>query len=167
MGVVNMIDTGSRGPGMIRVRNVHTARVAKIERGAVGVLPDGAALRAMVKGGMLEVLDGDLSGPVPVPEAPMGAKAADEAEKVTGTFVAEASVRRMAAAFDAAYSALREELDKTRAQLAAVQADRNDLAAKLEAAEKAASGASGAAEEKAAAESSDAEKAPAKGKGKG
>lgn len=152
---------------MIRVRNVHTARVAKIERGAVGVLPDGASLRALVKGGMLEVLDGDLSGPVPVPEVPMGARMADEVEKVTGTFVAEASVRRMAAEFDAAYRALREELDKTRAQLAAVQADRNDLAAKLEAAEKAASGASNSAEEKAASESSDAEKAPAKGKGKG
>lgn len=164
MGVVNVIDTGSRGPSMIRVRNVHTARVAKIERGAVGVLPDSAALRAMVKGGMLEVLDGDLSGPVPVPEMPIGAKAADEAEKVTGTFVAEASVRRMAAEFDAAMGALREEFDKTRAQLAQAQADRNDLAAKLEAAEKAASG---SAEEKAASESSDAEKAPAKGKGKG
>lgn len=164
MGVVNVIDTGSRGPSMIRVRNVHTARVAKIERGAVGVLPDSAALRAMVKGGMLEVLDGDLSGPVPVPEVSMGERMADEAEKVTGTFVAEASVRRMAAEFDAAMGALREELDKTRAQLAAVQADRNDLAAKLEAAEKAASG---SAEEKAASESSDAEKAPAKGKGKG
>ncbi len=128
---------GTNGPNMIRVRNIHTARVAKIERGAVGVLPDSAALRALVKGGMLEVLDGDLSGPVPVPEVPMGAKAADEAEKVTGTFVAEQAVRRMAAEFDAAYSALREELDKTRAQLAAVQADRNDLAAKLEVAEKA------------------------------
>lgn len=151
---------------MIRVRNVHTARVAKIERGAVGVLPDSAALRAMVAAvpPVLELIDGDLSGPVPVPEVPMGAKAADEAEKVTGTFVAEASVRRMAAEFDAAMGALREELDKTRAQLAAVQADRNDLAAKLEAAEKAASG---SAEEKAASESSDAEKAPAKGKGKG
>lgn len=94
----------------------------------------------------------------------MGARMADEAEKVTGTFVAEASVRRMAAEFDAAMGALREELDKTRAQLAQVSADRNDLAAKLEAAEKAASG---SAEEKAAAESSDGEKAPAKGKGKG
>ncbi len=163
-----MIDMGSMGPNMIRVRNVHTARVAKIERGAVGVLPDSAALRAMVKGGMLELIDGDLSGPVPVSEVPMGARMADEAEKVTGTFVAEASVRRMAAEFDAAMGALREELDKTRAQLAAVQADRNDLAAKLEVAEKALQS---SAEEKAAAEASDAEKAPAKGsakdKGKG
>ena len=76
MGVVNVIDTGSRGPSMIRVRNVHTARVAKIERGAVGVLPDSAALRALVKGGMLGLIDGDLSAPVPVPEVPMGARIA-------------------------------------------------------------------------------------------
>lgn len=152
------------GQNMIRVRNRHSATVAKIAKGGEGYVPDSAALRALVKGGMLGLIDGDLSGPVPVPEVPMGARMADEAEKVTGTFVAEASVRRMAAEFDTAYSALREELDKTRAQLAAVQADRNDLAAKLEVAEKALQS---SAEEKAAAESSDAEKAPAKGKGKG
>lgn len=149
---------------MIRVRNVHTAAVAKIAKGKDGVLPDSNALRAMVKGGLLEVLDGDLSGPVPVPEVPMGARMADEAEKVTGTFVAESTMRRMASEFDAAMGALREELDKVSAQLAVVTADRNDLAAKLEAAEKAASG---AAEEKSADAGEGVEKAPAKGKDKG
>lgn len=149
---------------MIRVRNVHSAAVAKIAKGAVGVLPDSAALRAMVKGGFLEVLDGDLSGPAPVPVAPMGARMADEAEKVTGTFVHESTMRRYAAEFDAAMGALREELDKASAQLAAVTADRNDLAARLEAAEKALQV---AAEEKPAAESGEAEKAPSKGKDKG
>jgi hypothetical protein len=142
---------------MIRVRNRHSATVAKITKGGEGYVPDSAALRAMVKGGLLEVLDGDLSGPAPAPEVPMGAKAADEAEKVVGTFVHESTMRRYAAEFDAAQAALREELDK-------VTADRNDLAARLEAAEKAAAG---SAEEKPAPESSDAEKAPAKGKGKG
>lgn len=152
------------GQNMIRVRNRHSATVAKITKGGEGYVPDSAALRAMVKGGLLEVLDGDLSGPAPAPEVPMGAKAADEAEKVVGTFVHESTMRRYAAEFDAAQAALREELDKVTAQLAAVTADRNDLAARLEAAEKAAAG---SAEEKPAPESSDAEKAPAKGKGKG
>lgn len=152
------------GQNMIRVRNVHSARVAKIEKGKDGFLPDSVALRAMVKGGMLEVLDGDLSGPAPAPSVPMGAKAADEAEKVTGTFVAESTMRRHAAEFDAAMGALREELDKVSAQLAAVTADRNDLAAKLEAAEKALQV---AAEEKPADAGEGAEKAPSKGKDKG
>lgn len=155
-------------PNMIRVRNVHTAAVAKIAKGKDGFLADSAALRAMVAGGLLEVLDGDLSGPVPVPEVPTGARMADEAEKVTGTFVHESTMRRYAAEFDAAMGALREELDKVSAQLAAVTADRNDLAAKLEAAEKAASSAT---EEKPADAGEGAEKAPAKGsakdKGKG
>lgn len=149
---------------MIRVRNVHTAAVAKIAKGKDGFLADSNALRAMVKGGLLEVLDGDLSGPAPVPEVPMGARMADEAEKVAGTFVSESTMRRYAAEFDAAMAALREELDKVSAQLAAVTADRNDLAAKLEAAEKAASG---AAEEKSADAGEGVEKAPAKGKDKG
>ena len=149
---------------MIRVRNVHTAAVAKIAKGKDGVLPDSAALRAMVAGGLLEVLDGELSGPAPVPSVPMGARMADEAEKVTGTFVSESTMRRFVAEFDAAMGALREELDKVSAQLAAVTADRNDLAAKLEAAEKSASG---AAEEKPADAGESAEKAPAKGKDKG
>lgn len=125
------------GQNMIRVRNRHSATVAKIAKGGEGYVPDSAALRAMVKGGLLEVLDGDLSGPAPAPEVPMGAKAADEAEKVVGTFVHESTMRRYAAEFDAAQAALREELDKVTAQLAAVTADRNDLAARLEAAEKA------------------------------
>lgn len=125
------------GQNMIRVRNRHSATVAKITKGGEGYVPDSAALRAMVKGGLLEVLDGDLSGPAPAPEVPMGAKAADEAEKVVGTFVHESTMRRYAAEFDAAQAALREELDKVTAQLAAVTADRNDLAARLEAAEKA------------------------------
>lgn len=125
------------GQNMIRVRNRHSATVAKIMKGGEGYVPDSAALRAMVKGGLLEVLDGDLSGPAPAPEVPMGAKAADEAEKVVGTFVHESTMRRYAAEFDAAQAALREELDKVTAQLAAVTADRNDLAARLEAAEKA------------------------------
>ena len=159
-------NASEKSPAMIRVRNVHTARVAKIDRGAEGVLPDSAALRAMVAGGLLKVLDGDLSGPVPVPQAPEGAKAADALETFGGTFVRESDARKMAADFDRAYSALREELDKVSAQIVQSQADRNDLAAKLEAAEKALQAAAeGAAAKVDASASAPAEK-PAKG-GKG
>lgn len=140
---------------MILVRNVHTSRIEKIERGTEGVLPDSASLRAMVKGGLLEVIEGDISGPLSAPAVPSASVALTP---VTGTFVHESEARRVV-------DALRDELDKTRAQLAQVSADRDAFAARLEAAEKALQAAS-AVDGQASAEKP--EKAPEKlGKGKG
>lgn len=157
-------------PNMLRVRNVHTARVAKIERGMEGDVADSAAIRAMLKGGLLVLVSGDISGPVPVPEAPAGAMAA-EMEAFGGLFVRESDARKMIADIDGAarmrVQEMADELDKVRGMLAQVSADRDDLAARLEAAEKAlqaaAGGAAGSSE---SAPSAPAEKAP-KGKDKG
>lgn len=130
---------GAHG-NMLRVRNVHTARVAKIERGMEGDVADSAAIRAMLKGGLLVLVSGDISGPVPVPEAPAGAMAA-EMEAFGGLFVRESDARKMIADIDGAarmrVQEMADELDKVRGMLAQVSADRDDLAAKLEAAEKA------------------------------
>lgn len=153
-------------PNMLRVRNVHTARVAKIERGMEGDVADSAAIRAMLKGGLLVLVSGDISGPVPVPEAPAGAMAA-EMEAFGGLFVRESDARKMIADIDGAarmrVQEMADELDKVRGMLAQVSADRDDLAAKLEAAEKALA----AAMEVAASKVDAAAEKPAKGKDKG
>lgn len=153
-------------PNMLRVRNVHTARVAKIERGMEGDIADSAAVRAMLKGNLFVLVSGDISGPVPVPEAPAGAAAAD-LETFGGLFVRESDARKMIEDIDGAarmrVREIGEELDKVRGMLAQVSADRDDLAAKLEAAEKALA----AAMEVAASKVDAAAEKPAKGKDKG
>ncbi len=153
----------SNSTNMLHVRNVHTARVAKIERGTEGDVADSAAIRAAIKGGLLVLVSGDISGPVPVPEAPAGAMAS-ELETFGGLFVRESDARKMIADIDGAarerVAEMREELDRVRGMFAQSQADRDGLAARLESAEKALSEASQSSP------SAPAEKAP-KGKDKG
>lgn len=108
---------------MLKVINRHTAAIDDIAPKAEGVMADTAPVRAMVAAGMLEVIG----------EAPETGPLSGE----PGAAVPASEVRRMSADFDRAYAARGEALDKMRTQLAQVQADRDDLAARLESAEKA------------------------------
>lgn len=109
---------------MLRIKNLHTSAIDDIAKGAEGVMPDNKHVRAMVDAGMIEVIgvaEGDDPSVAGAPARDLDAAQRDPNSRAHIT-VAE-------------LGSLVDELERARAQLAQVSADRDDLAARLEASE--------------------------------